>query len=143
MQFIRLIGVLDDGTDIRPRVPRHSAKTIQLPLLSDVTIEVEVVNNQGVAVELSTSSPTFNSWLTIVQNPDSCEQASGKVDFQLASTTVKLLTRNIIVFAITKSALRRFPAGRYFYDVSLDFSSVKYQIVRISGLHLEPALRRA
>lgn len=143
MQFVRLIGVLDDGTDLRPRVPANTAKTIQFPLLSDITIEVEVVNNQGVAIDLSSSTPAaFNSWFSIVQQPDSCAQASGVIDFQLASTTVKAKTRNVIQFVLAATALRKFPAGRYFYNVALLFSGAQYQIVRISGLHLELALRR-
>jgi hypothetical protein len=143
MQTVLLTGVLDDGNEIQPRVPLDTAKTIQLPLLSPITIEVSVVYNTGIPVDLAASSPVWNSWFTVVKNPCSCEQASGVVDYQLASTTRKTHTRSTIVFAIPSTAFLRFPAGRYFYDVSLSFDGVKYQIVRISGLHLEAVLRRA
>ena len=141
MQTIRLLGILDDGSPRDLLVPHTSAKTISFPLSSDVTVEVEVVNNAGVPVLLASSSPAWNSWFTIVRSPDSCEQAKGETDYQLASTTIKAQTRNVIQFVIPRTALRRFMSGRYFYDVGLYFNGKRYQVVRISGLHLEAALR--
>ena len=146
MQIIRLVGVFEDGSDLKPRVPGNTAKTIQFPLLTDVTIQVEVVNPAGVAVDLS-SFTSWTSWFTVVMSPDSCEQAAGQNDYQLQSAVVVAETRNVISFVIPRTALRRFPAGQYFYDVSLETTVgaviTKYQIVRISGLALEAVLRRA
>lgn len=139
-QVIRLQGVLDDGSVNRSPVPLNSAKTIQVPLHTDVTIEVEVTNNAGVPTDLST--PGWTAWFTVVQSPDSCDVAAGKSDYLLQSMTLRAMTRNVIVFAIPGAAFRRFPAGRYFYDVALQLSGRRYGIVRISGLILEQTLRR-
>ncbi len=140
-QHIYLTGVMDDGTKRLPRVPLNSAKSIAIPLGSDVVIEVAVVDNAGVPVELATSSPTWTAWFSVVRNPDSCAQANGKVDYQLVAGGIKAETRNVVVFTIPKTALRKFPSGRYFYDVSLSFNGSRYQVVRISGLFLEASLR--
>ena len=143
-QVVHLCGVLDDGSDLVAPTPLNSAKTIQIPLMSAVTIEIALVNNAGAPVDLKTGAPVWQAFFTIVTKPDSCAQAAGVgVDYQLLSVALKGETRNTIVFAIPQAALRRFPAGRYFYDVSLTLRGLKYQIVRISGIHLEMALRRA
>jgi hypothetical protein len=142
VQRIFLTGVVDDGTRQHPRVPRDTAKTIQIPLMTDVVVEVEVVNNAGVAVDLRGAS-AWSAYFTVVRQPNSCAQAAGQHDFQLRSTTLAEQTRNVVVFALTRFSLQRLPAGRYFYDVSLDLDGIRYQVVRISGLHLSAALRRA
>jgi len=110
--------------------------------MTDVVIEVEVVDNAGVKVDLRGAS-AWSAWFTVVRRPDSCAQATGQHDYQLRSTTLAEQTRNVVVFELTRFALQRLPAGRYFYDVSLDLDGVRYQVVRISGLHLSAALRRA
>lgn len=143
MQTVYLTGVVDDGTVLGAGVPRNTAKTIQLPIMSPITVEVAVVNNAGVPFDLSALSAGWSGYLTVVKNPCSCEQAAGKVDFQLASTTIKESTRNVLVFDIPMGAFRTFVAGRWFYDVSLVSTDFKWQVVRLSGLHLEQVLRRA
>lgn len=147
-QIIRLVGVLDDGADIDPRVPRNTARTIQFPSRSDVTIEVEVVTNGGVPVDLVTGSPAFTARFSIVRRLVDGDGCPTKPDFQeliTQATSGAILdgTRNVLVFSVGTLDLRRFPPGRYFYDVSMDFDGRRHQLVRVSGLHIEFSIARA
>jgi hypothetical protein len=69
VQVVKLVGVVDDGSVLRPNVPANTAKTIQIPRLNSVTLAVEVVNNAGVPVDLTDSTPAFEAWFTFVKSP--------------------------------------------------------------------------
>lgn len=143
-QVIRLVGVFDDGSARREPVPVNSAKTIQFPQGLDVTLEVEVVTNAGVPVRLADSSPAFSSTFRVMKDPAACAGLQGRVDYQLAGT-LKAGTVNVVQFAVPAqafNALNRWQAGRYFYDVGLTYNSRKYEVVRISGFHLELSFQR-
>ena len=143
MQTVKLIGVVDDGSIFGSGVPENTARTIQLPLMSSITLEVAIVYSSGVPVDLSALSVGWAGYFTVVQHPCSCEQMQGRYDYQLSSTTIKSETRNVLVFSIPSTALRKLIAGRWFYDISISGTGFKWQVIRISGLHLEAALRRA
>lgn len=141
MQYVRLFGVLDDGTDRRPRVPLNTAKTITLALQTSVTIEVSVVNNAGVDVDLR-GAASFTAWFSVVRTPE-CPPVYQQQVTQATTGVLRDGTRNVLVFTIPPVTLRNLPPGRYFYDVMLDMGGNRYQLVRISALVLEATLRRA
>jgi hypothetical protein len=140
MQLIRLTGVLDDGSPRTLGVPADPARTLTLPEWNDVILEVAVIRPDGSEVDLqpAVSPAVFTCWLSVSRSP-----ACARPDLQFKSTAVKQLTRNVVVFSLQPAALRRFFPGRLFYEVSLDFGGKRYQLVPVSALVVQPALRRA
>jgi hypothetical protein len=141
VQVIKLTGVVDDGSARHPLVPANSARSIQFPKHSDVSVLVEVVTNANVPVDLLSGS--WSAHFSVASHPGGPSRPNACLPLQVSSTALRSGSSNVILFTLNRALFRNLDPGRYYYDISLTYDGEKHQIVRVSGLHLEMALRKA
>lgn len=122
-QFIILQGVVDNGAKRSPLVPRHTAREIQFPRLSDTTIEVCVSLPNGQPVMVG-SNLTFAARLDGCSGPTLTKAGT----FSEGRGTLQIASQDTRVFC----------AGRLLYDVWLTVDAKKYQVVETGVLRLTP-----
>lgn len=132
-QVIKLVGVVDDGTPLGPKVPRNTAREIQFPRLADVRIELDIVNNAGARVSGATAlKMTIQSRLV--------PGAPGPT--LLKAGTITDPGTGLILIAGADTQM--FQSMRLHFDIWLTVASgAKHQIVRAGIVRLEPNITLA
>ncbi len=145
-QTIQLVGVIEDGSDRSPLLPRNTATTILLPQFAPVKIDVLVRTAAGAEVDLTASAPSAASaQLTFQRQLDPCQRIPELK--MLGAWAGAPNDRSLLRFGMTPAMTRQLDLGRYFFDVWLTLLAGpftgRWQIVGISTAVLQAALQRA
>jgi hypothetical protein len=137
-QISNLLGVLDDGTNLAPDVPRNTATTVQITQFGTATIYVDVVYNSGAPVDIE----KMIGWvakLSVNRNIDPCIRFP---DIHKLGTLVPgIAYKRRLQFTLVPADTRNLALGRYFFDVWLGVPGAQqWQIIRVSTLILTPGL---
>lgn len=138
MQVFNLTGIVDDGSNLNPRMPRNTSTSISIVQFGHATINVDCYYNSGVPFDLSAGSPS--ALLSVQRTIDPQQDIP---ELQVSATIAEGPTgvKNRLVFTIAP-ADTQMTLGRYFFDVYLSSGSNRWQVVRISYLILVPGLSR-
>lgn len=134
-QYIKLLGVLDDGSDFDPEVPRNTAQPMAFPRLADVAIELEVITNSGASVDLSNAT---NTPVTLTIRLDLPVDVVISADLQKTGVP-KAGYPNVVVFNIAPADTENIPHGNMYYDVSMTRAGKRYQLKKVAIATIEPA----
>lgn len=132
-QFINLLGVLEDGSDYAPDVPKNTAQPFSFPRLSDVLITLQVVHPDGTSVDMTASGVTATLAIRrdlpndVVLIPDILKSGVPKAGYP-----------NTVTFAITPDDTKELGAGGMYYDVNVTSGGKRYEVVQTAVATLTP-----
>lgn len=128
MAVVYLTGVLEDGTQPRPRtLPINNRQTLTVTQGQTTQVIVKVTTTSGVPVTSGALTLRFG-------------QAPGDLLGGLAGEWAPLLGPGTAVFTIQAGTLVLLNWGRYIYDIELVQSGARNFIVPASPLVLAPAV---
>jgi len=136
-QTLYLIGLYDNGEQFSPRMPSNTARTISVPQFGTITIYVDVYYPSGVPVDLTALSAvvlTFTMQSVIDPEKDT-------PDLQAFGTLAPNGPKNRSIFTLTPD-MTQINLGRYLFDVWLEHSLGRFQIMRPGTVVLQPGLAR-
>jgi len=126
--IVRVTGVLQDGTPLRPGVPTNPRAAVSVPRGSDVQIVVTIVTPGNVAVPLTGDGTEV--LLTVKKRPD-----DGRPEFVKAAS----VSGNVATFLIQPGDTRWMDPGLYGWDVWLTKDGLRDAVVPLSPFILEEA----
>lgn len=135
-QKFTLIGIVDDGSDLDPSMPRSTATTLAIPKGADVQIDVEPFYNSGDPVPFASLDPNWKSTLVIAD----LHRGMPRDPIQVQGLAATNENGAVIRFALKPTDTQFLILPRYLFDIWLTLNSVRYQIVALSGLRLEAGL---
>ena len=131
-QKFTLIGLVDDGSELDPSVPRNTSTTIAFPKGTDVQIDVQVLYNSGDPVTLP---DPLSATLVIAD----LHRSMPRDPIQIAGIAATNENGPVIRFALKPTDTEFLTLQRYLFDVSMTLS-IRYQIVELSALRLQAGL---
>lgn len=136
-----LLGIVEDGTQRSPELPRSAATTILIPQNAPAQLDVVLYYASGVPVQPGVGAlASWSATMAISLNADPCQVIP---DVELAGTLVALdAYRNRLRFQLLASHFRGKPLGRYLFDVWLISGTQRWQVVPVSALILTAGLLR-
>lgn len=137
MSNVRITGVLEDGTNRAPDIPRNTATTIKLQRFADASIFVRARRPSGVGINFN-SFTTWTAYLTIVRQLEPCQAIP---DLRVTGTLQPLDPEApVLLFTISKNQFRKLDPRRYFFDVALVADGSQFELVRVGALIVQPGL---
>lgn len=132
-----LIGLLDDGSDRSELMPRSSATTLVVASSESHTVDVRVFYPSAVPVLVAALG--YTARLVISCTSDPCQRIPDKV---FTATLPTDPAGNLLRFTLDATAFRGWKPGRYLFEVWVDRTADRHQVVRTSAWVLTPALIR-
>lgn len=145
-QTIFLTGVIEDGSERDPNLPRSTATTILFPQFANVELNVLVHTAAGAPVDLTAVAPNVPVGTFTLRN-----QLGGCNELPLVQLAGGWpgapQPMNRLRFAIEPKHTRKPALGRHFFDVWLELFTGpfvgRWQVVATSAVVLQAALQRA
>ena len=131
-----LTGIVDDGSELDPLMPRDTATTISVPKAADVQIDVAPFYPSGEYVDFATIDANWSAKMVIANVIRGTPQEPITIDAISATGDNGAVLR----FLIKPLDTQFLPLQRYLFDVWLLMSSKRYQIIRLSSMRLAPGM---
>ena len=135
-QKFTLIGLVDDGSELDPSMPRNTATTLAFPKASDVQIDVAPFYNSGDPVPFATLDPNWKATLVIAD----LHRSVPSEPLEIQGTAATNEDGAVIRFVLKPIDTQFLTLQRYLIDIWITLNSVRYQMVKLSAMRLEAGL---
>lgn len=128
-----LTGVVENGITRAPTIPKDTSRALRLVRGESTVVILTVFYPDG------TRASAADAVLTIKKSSEQRSVSTGQG--LLVSGVVSTVQNNRTEFTITSAQLLTLQPGRYVYDIWLDRDPLRYRVVDLSELWLEPVAR--
>jgi hypothetical protein len=138
MQYVKLLGIIDDGSALSPDLYENPKRAFSLPRGGQSTIDIRVVTRAGIPGQRA-GTVTFAADKQLLGGGDDCA-GTGIPAIQKTGTLVTTESDTVFRVVLEPEDTDTLEVGRYLYDVWWADSGPSMQIVPVASMHLSQAV---
>ena len=135
-QKFTLVGIIDDGSELDPSLPRSTATTLSFPKAADITIDIEPFYPSGDPVPFATLDPSWKATMVIAD----LHRGRPRDPLQIAGVAATNENGAVIRFALKPTDTQFLTLQGYQFDAWITLLNLRYQMIQLSGIRLEAGL---